>query len=272
MSIRGLIDKSVIALLRFGFFDRVVGYLSFQRRRKTRRQVEERLVREGCYPNIGQAGAFAGMQLPGREAFVDARFEKTFGAYEHELFPLVAELGQTSAAFDTLVNVGAADGFYTVGLARLFPEAKILAFEPNARKTPVLLEMARLNGIDGRVHLSGACTPEILAGLAPTGSVLVVVDVDGYEKPLLDPQVVPWLVAASLLVETHDCFVPGITELLKKRFLATHEIQEIQMSGPDYGKIRPLSGLAMHQVDAMVGSERPSLQSWLWMQPKVAAV
>jgi len=99
-----------------------------------------------------------------------------------------------------------------------------------------------------------------------------VVDVDGYEKPLLDPHVVPWLVAATLLVETHDCFVPGITELLKKRFLETHDIQEIAMSGPDYATIPALKGLTMHQLDAMVGSERPALQSWLWMRPKVTAV
>lgn len=266
-SLRHLLDQILIRLLQHPFADRVAGYIAWQRRRKTRRQIEARLDAQGLYPDSIVNGPFAGMTLPPKALFLDARFEKTFGAYEYELFPLIQSLGQNPNAFDQLINIGAADGFYTVGLAQLFPQAKVLAYEPNQIKTPVLLETARLNHVADRIELSGLCSPDVLNRLTPTPKTLLIVDVDGYEKPLLDPAQVPWLTSVSLLIETHDCFVPGITELLKQRFQPTHQIEEISMAGPPYASIPPLKSLTMHQVDSMVGSERPNLQSWLWMTP-----
>lgn len=265
--LRRLLDTITLWLLHFPVIDRIAGYIAWQRRRKTRRMVEAALRKAGRYPDVVQAGPFAGMLLPSAEAFLDARFEKTFGAYEHELFSLISQMAADPEAVETVVNIGAADGFYTVGLARLFPAARVIGYEPNPVKTPVLRAMAELNQVADRIELHGACTPEILRDLAPAGKVLVVIDVDGYEKTVLDPVVVPWLNKASVLVETHDCFVPGITALLKQRFAATHEGAEIGMSGPDLAAIPPLHGLTMHEVDALTGSERPSLQSWLFMRP-----
>lgn len=266
--LRRFLDTITLWLLHFPVIDRIAGYMAWQRRRKTRRLVESALRAAGRYPDVVQAGPFAGMFLPPADAFLDARFEKTFGAYEHELFGLITRMSADPAVVETLVNIGAADGFYTVGLARLFPAARVIGYEPNPVKTSVLRAMAELNHVADRIELHGACNPELLRGLAPAGKVLVVIDVDGYEKTVLDPSVVPWLSKASVLVETHDCFVPGITELLKQRFAATHGITEIGMSGPDLASIPPLHGLTMHEVDAMTGSERPSLQGWLYLWPK----
>lgn len=266
-AIRRLLDKAVLAALNVRFCDRAVSYLSWQRRRRTRRVVEARLRDAGAYPDEVQTGPFKGMKLPSNECFIDARFEKTFGAYEFELFNVVASLAENPAQFDVIVNVGAADGFYTVGLGRLFPEAIIEAYEPNKNKMPVLKKLAQLNGVDARIRYHGACSPEILRDLKPEGSALVVCDVDGYEKPLLDPAAVPWLKRATLLVETHDCFVPGVTQLLRDRFKGSHEINQISMHGFDYASLPLLSSLTMYEVDSLVGSERPNLQCWLVLTP-----
>lgn len=266
-SLRSFFDSAVMRLLEHPVADRIAGYIAWQRRRKTRRRVEDALRAADRYPNAVQSGPFIGMLLPPPPAFIDARFEKTFGAYEHELFPVVQSLAAQPHAFASIINVGAADGFYTVGLARLFPDARLIAYEPNTVKTPVLLEMADLNRVRHRIELHGACTPEILRDLAPSGPSLVIVDVDGYEKEVLDPSRVPWLGQATLLIETHDCLVAGVTALLKERFAATHRITETSMSGPDLGTIPALAGLTMHQIDALVGSERPGLQTWLLLQP-----
>jgi hypothetical protein len=265
-SLRHFLGSVTQKILLHPFGDRVAGYIAWQRRRKTRRLVEAALREAGVYPNVVQAGPFTGMKLPPPDAFLDARFEKTFGAYEHELFGLITGIASDPSSVDTIVNIGAADGFYTVGLARLFPLARVVGYEPNPVKTPVLRAMAELNHVAERIELHGACTPEILRDLEPAGKVLVVIDVDGYEKEVLDPARVPWLSHASVLVETHDCFVPEITALLKQRFALTHEVTEIGMSGPDLSSIPPLQGLTMHQVDALTGSERPSLQGWLYLR------
>ncbi len=269
MSPRRLLDRITLACLRLPLLDRLVGYLAWQRRRVVRWRLEAALAQKGGYPDEVVRGPFAGMRLPPRSMFFDARFEKVFGAYEHELFPWLEEIAATPKAFAQVVNVGAADGFFTVGLARLLPGVDVLAFEPNEVKTPVLKEMARLNQVEGQISLRGFCRPDDLKALEPEGPVLVVMDVDGGERDLLDPEAVHWLGKAAILVETHDAFVPGVTALLKKRFAKTHAVVEFTMRGPDYGDIEPLRGLRMFEVDALVGSERPGLQSWLWLKPLV---
>lgn len=266
-NLRRLLDNTVLAALNVRVCDRAASYLSWQRRRRTRRIVESRLRDAGAYPNEVQAGPFRGMKLPSSEFFVDARFEKTFGAYEFELFDVITSLAADPGRFDRIVNLGAADGFYTVGLGMLFPRAIIEAYEPNTNKTPVMRELATLNQVAPRIRHHGACSPDDLRALDPEGSVLVVCDVDGYEKPLLDPAAIPWLNRAALLVETHDCFVPGITQLLKDRFKASHDVKEIAMHGFDYASLPLLASMTMHEVDSLVGSERPNLQSWLVLTP-----
>jgi len=49
--LRGILDEGIIALLRYRPFDRIVGYLAYSRRRRTRRVVESRLAAEGRYPD-----------------------------------------------------------------------------------------------------------------------------------------------------------------------------------------------------------------------------
>lgn len=269
MSPRQLLDQITLTCLKLQLLDRLVGYLAWQRRRGVRRRLEATLEQAGHYPDEVVRGPFSGMRLPPRTMFLDARFEKVFGAYEHELFPWLEELASSPNQFSKVVNVGAADGFFAVGLARLLPQVEVVAFEPNGVKTPVLREMARINGVDGRITLHGFCREPDLQALSCDEPVLVVMDIDGGERDLLDPQAVPWLVRAAILVETHDAFVPGVTALLMKRFAASHSIVEFSMRGPDFGSIAPLRGLRMHEVDALVGSERPGLQSWLWMRPLV---
>ncbi len=269
MSPRRLLDKITLACLRLPLLDRLVGYLAWQRRRVVRWRLESALAEAGLYPDEVIRGPFAGMRLPPRSMFFDARFEKVFGAYEHELFPWLEEIAATPKAFAQVVNVGAADGFFTVGLARLLPGVDVLAFEPNEVKTPVLKEMARLNQVEGQISLRGFCRPDDLKALGPEGPVLVVMDVDGGERDLLDSEAVPWLGRAAILVETHDAFVPGMMALLKSRFEASHTIVELTMQGPEHGGIKQLQDLRMFEVDALVGSERPGLQSWLWLKPLV---
>lgn len=267
MTLRQLLDKCVLRLLRSRFFDRVVGYLSYQRRRKTRREVEQRLRLQGGYPCEVLRGPFKGMRLPDPDCYIDSRFEKVFGAYEHELFPVIAGLTAESPQLNQVIVLGASDGFYAVGLARLLPQASVIAFETRATKREVLAAAADLNGVSERVTLQGMATPDSLQTFLRQGYGLVFCDVDGYEKELLDPQQAPELRHTCILVETHDCFVPGIAELLKNRFTSSHTIKEIHMSGPDFKGLPELAGLRMHEVEALVGSERPMLQTWLWMTP-----
>lgn len=267
-TLKRVLSEAVLPLMRLRPFERLVAFLSWQRRRFLRRRVESRFVAEGRYPDAVAVGPFAGMLLPPKTSYLDARFEKTFGAYEPELFSLIESLAADPDRYRILFNLGAADGFFAVGLARLFPQARVLAYEALEGKRAALVETARLNGIEGRLDLRGLCSGEDLRSLALDLPALAVVDIDGGEETLLDPALYPVWTSCDLLVETHDAFVPGITETLKSRFAATHQIEEIPMRGVDFSTVPLLRGLPMAEVDALVGSERPDLQCWLWMRKR----
>jgi hypothetical protein len=133
----------------------------------------------------------------------------------------------------------------------------------------MLETVASINGVWERIHLKGDCSPRSLNETLPAARSLIVCDVDGYEAELLDPVAVSNLRFATLIVETHDCFVPGVSETLQRRFSATHSIREIHMAGPDFATLPELAGLKMHEVESLVGSDRATLQTWLWMEPLV---
>ncbi len=268
--LRRLLDEGIIALIGIRFFDRMAGYIAYQRRRKTRRVLERRLTERGLYPDEVIRGPFCGMKLPDKSNYVECRFEKVVGAYEHELFETITGLPAITPGFDDVFVIGAADGYYAVGLALLLPEARIWAFERDAFRSGMLETIASVNGVRDRIRLRGDCNPDSLNEVLSDGRSLIVCDVDGYETVLLDLPAVPLLRFATLVVETHDCFVPGVSDELKQRFSGSHSICEIHMAGPDFGEFPELAGLKMHEVESLVGSDRPSLQTWLVMVPKTS--
>lgn len=266
--IRKCLDELVIYCMRISLIDRICGYLSYQRRRKTRRVIEASLITQGVYPDVIQFGPFSGLKLPCKSFHYDARFEKVFGYYENELFDTIESIIAERPTYDRVIISGAADGFYAVGLALRMPESKITAFEIDPYRLCVLEKTSELNQTTTRVEIAGRCEPESLEScLHNSLKPLLICDVDGYEDILLNLDRLPSLKKASILVETHDCFVKGVSSRLKTRFSDTHCIEEIPMHGPDYGRLSFLTELTMHEVDSLLHSDRPMLQTWLWMHP-----
>lgn len=49
-------------------------------------------------------------------------------------------------------------------------------------------------------------------------------DIEGAEKDLLDPTSAPALKGMDITVESHECLIPGVTQLLIERFKDSHQI------------------------------------------------
>jgi predicted O-methyltransferase YrrM len=264
--LRHLADWVTLPVLRFSWADRFAGFLSYQRRRATRRKIETRLYASGEYGDEVTVGPFKGLRYPPLDQWASCRFEKIIGAYEHELHGLVTRLAATKQ-YDLIVNVGAAEGFYTAGLAMLFPKVKIVSFEADEKRTRFCRNLCRLNQVWERIETRGHCSPEDLAALNPTGRVLVWMDIDTGERPVLDPAKVPWLRDADILVELHDCLEAGLTPLIRGRFEGTHHIEQFNTTGLEYGRFPLLRDMLFNEIEALVGEDRRGLQDWFFMEP-----
>lgn len=234
---------------------RPIGYLTYLARERTDCSVRQ--------------GPFAGMRYV-QVSQGSAYIPKLLGIYERELAPQVEAL--VTRAPRLLVDVGAAEGYYAVGLARRLPATRVIAFETELPGQSALREMVSLNEVSDRVQVRGKCEPaDLAAALGDEVNAVVVCDVEGYEQHLLDPVAVPALRRVAVLVELHDCFAPNITETLKQRFASTHRITHIwqEPRSRDEFPWRTLGTVFLPKsyLDWSVSEWRPVRMAWLWMEP-----
>lgn len=153
---------------------------------------------------------------------------KLLGCYEQPLQPFIEQA--IRANYATLLNIGCAEGYYAVGMARRMTGSRLLAFDLNAKAQEVCASLARKNGVADRVAVGGLFQPQDFATYA-NDKVLVLCDIEGAERDLLDPGVAPALGGMDLIVESHECLVAGITQTLIDRFKASHDIMLVQDNG-----------------------------------------
>jgi len=184
-------------------------------------------------------GPFAGLRYPDQSAL--SLVPKLLGIYERELHQAIEDA--IRARPDGIVNVGAADGYYAVGLARRCPAATVVAYESDPAQRELLRRVAAANEV--ALDIRGAAGPDDLAG------DLVVMDCEGCERELLARPL-----DATIIVELHDVFDPGIGDAVIARFADTHEVTVIS-TGP-----QPRGGILSEQ--------RPGPMSWAVMTPRRA--
>lgn len=187
------------------------------------------LVYEGTR-GVVQGGPFRGMRMLRQSSWGAGELSpKLLGCYEAELVPQVIEA--VAKNFPRIINVGCAEGYYAIGLARRLPRSKVIAYDVNPKAQAVCQATAQANGVADRVEVRGECThatlTEDLAGDVPT---FMVMDCEGAEMHLLDPAKAP-LDHCDILVECHDLFNPKITPTLLERFAGTHTAERIE-EGP----------------------------------------
>ena len=106
----------------------------------------------------------------------------------------------------------------------------MLAFDLNPNAQEVCTALAQKNLVADRVKVGALFKPENFANYA-NQKVLVLCDIEGAERELLNPEVAPALKGMDLIVESHECLISGITQTLIDRFKDTHQITLIQDNG-----------------------------------------
>ena len=163
-------------------------------------------------------GPLAGMDFIPQSA-EGCHIAKLLGCYEQPLQPFIEQA--ISNAYPTILNIGCAEGYYAVGMARRMQNTQVLAFDLNSKAQEVCTALAEKNSVADRVKVGALFKPEDFANYA-NQKVLVLCDIEGAEKDLLDPEISPALKGMDLIVESHECLISGITQTLIDRFKDTH--------------------------------------------------
>ena len=192
---------------------------------------------------------------------------KLLGCYEQPLQPYIEQAIQKQYA--TVLNIGCAEGYYAVGMARRMHNTRVLAHDLNPKAQQVCQELAQKNRVADRVMVGGLFSPEDFAPYA-NQRVLLMCDIEGAERELLNPQVSPALKDMDIIVESHECLIPGITQLLIDRFKDTHEITLVQDDGQRQLGTLPAWFLNLAHLDQLLATWewRSGPTPWLVMKPK----
>lgn len=194
------------------------------------------------------------------------------GTQELELHATIEAI--ISNGHESVINIGAADGYYAVGFAHAMPSARVIAFEALPQHHAPLWKTAEANNVADRISLHGFCTPADLEEVLRTAGSkpLVFCDIEGGEMSLLDNLAIPALEHAEILVETHDDMAPGCSAAICRRFAQTHTITSIlaqprRLADFPSRQIPKVAKWMPRTAVELMNERRTSVQEWLHLVP-----
>jgi hypothetical protein len=214
------------------------------------------------------SGPFKGIKYI-RLSYGSVLLPKLIGTYESELHSVIYSI-QTKK-YETFIDVGAAEGYYAVGIAKLLKGTRCIAFEKNAMARLMLERMAKKNRII--LDIRGMCeVAELSSIMISKEPTLIIMDVEGVEFELFQDELLCTLTHTDLLIEVHPEKMEHSFEWFRVRFSATHVIQKI-MKNPK--KVLPvgvhLNNILKKQQQYLMDEFRGE-QYWLWLESKIVGV
>jgi hypothetical protein len=208
-------------------------------------------------------GPFKGMEIKQETVWKDGNAStKLLGCYEFELENVIAKAIERKPK--TVINVGCAEGYYAIGLARTLTEATVFAMDVDEMSIWECREMAQKNGVAERMQFHKGCYyASDLDVEAPQDGRLYFVDCEGDERILLNKNECPILAKSDIIVECHEFLSSGITAKLQEHFADTHEIEVIKPQLPPLGRYPLLAEAPAVMTILAITEKRPMPTRWL---------
>ena len=194
---------------------------------------------------------------------------KVLGVYEgHVLNEIVAASKAINGPF---IDIGAADGYYTTGVALSGLAEKVYAYEISAEGRQKVRESARRNGCEESVEIRGVADFSELSKLVEKHSqALILIDIEGAEYDLLDKSLLAVMSNCVIIVELH----PWLAEkgqdkqsALMVRSEQSHRSRLIEAGPINIDKFEELRGFDdNHRLLAFSEGRKQTMQ-WLVLTP-----
>lgn len=235
-----------------------------QKENAKQRKLEESKIMNDVFDNqyIVQNGLFKGMKYIKRSSG-SALLPKILGSYEEPIQKWIKEAIEDKK-YANILDIGCAEGYYACGFAMRMPNTSVIAYDIDKDARINSNELKEVNNLTN-IKINAECTFEEL-NRRSTSNTLVFCDIEGFEKTLIDPDKVPNLKYVDLLIESHDCFVPNITEELIERFYLTHTIRIIVDYPYRIKKYITPKLCNKEQLDYIINERRPLYMKFIYME------
>ncbi len=231
-------------------------------------QIASSLVERAKHRNQVAAGPFKGAKLI--LSALEHDWNKLMGLYE---FYLHGALESVIASRPPLcIDVGAAEGYYILGLAHCLPESRHIAYEMIDETRGRLCRASA--SLKPSIEVKGMCTPEELrADVLSCEHGFLLMDCEGYEEHLLNASLRDPLAGWHILLEVHDFQAPGSGDRILDLFSATHDVAIINSRQPDRSTLSaiapwPLNALCLDAFRVMFEEGRGGIMRFFYFTPK----
>jgi hypothetical protein len=209
-----------------------------------------------------QNGPFKGMKYINKSS-CSTLIPKLLGSYEEAIQPWVNEIISNSK-YKKVLDIGSAEGYYAVGFSLKMPSAKIIAYDIDEAARNNLKKLIKVNGVVN-IEIKEECNHEELNRNCEKNT-LIFCDIEGFEDQLLDLEKAPNLKNVDMIIESHDCFVPNITDILINRFYETHTIKICVDYPFRINKYITPYEFSYSEFNYMINEERPNYMKFLYLQ------
>jgi hypothetical protein len=216
-------------------------------------------------------GPFKGMKLNSNTWW--GKFDlisKILGVYEEHVLKKIC--GFIEIVDGPFVDIGAADGYFAVGMAFGGHCDEVLAYEISPTGRESLLANIKENNCEDRVSVAEEADYKSLKKLVNTrGSAVILIDIEGAEYDLLSNDVLELLKNCYVICELHPFFVDHGTEKEEVLINNAKRVFNVSCIQRDYYNPNHFSELDdfSDEERLLAFSEgRPKNMKWLVLEPK----
>lgn len=222
-----------------------------------------------------QLGAYKGLKLQGDSNVSRGPLGlKIFGLYETQVVNEIT----ASAPFTDLINLGAADGYMSLGPLFAGLCDRSICFEMTEEGRNAVQANAEMNGVAENVVIRGIADETLGAQLNEIGADLsksvILCDIEGAEFDVLTEELLAALKNARIIVELHDRVMPGglaLREALIARIPEGNHARILKAEANTFNGIEELE--RMHDIDRslVLSDGRKIIGEWLVIEPAEGA-
>lgn len=192
------------------------------------------------------------------------------GLYESEV---QAALLDASQKRNTFIDLGAADGFYGVGVVAVRLFEKSFCYEIDEEARSALTETAHINAVGDSVVIRGGVESSLYKDIFSDGitpnDLVILSDVEGYEFNIFNEDTLDKLSKAIIIIEIHDWNGRKHKyEKLRQDAGQHFIITEIRTGARDLSGIKELRGFYDADRWILCSEGRGDFGKWLILTPK----
>ena len=173
-------------------------------------------------------GPFEGMEFLD-EVSEGCYLPKLLGIYESEIHDYILSIVKKKP--DVFINIGSAEGYYSVGLKRLLPETDVFAFDVDLNAQNKCKILSEKNSV--KVSIEGEFTEDIMKEFKGK-NIFLMCDIEGFEAELFNAENIKLFKDCDICMELHEYNGIHNVKTLPKLFEKFHDIEIIYQKGKNF--------------------------------------